>query len=307
MLNFQLPDQMENTRLGREKSIGPTFKKEWSASHRLYCSADAVVSFQKMDLNVIARGTPGFAGADLENLVNEAAILTARENRKKITQQDLFQSIEKVLLGPERKSHILTIEEKKIAAYHEVGHALVSASIPGSDPVHKVSIVSRGRAAGYTLKLPIEDRHLHTRSYFLADMAMALGGYAAEEMVFGDLTTGPCNDLEKATTLARNLVTRFGMSERFGPMVLGDKEELIFLGREFGHERNYSEETARLIDAEVRRFVDEAHERAKEILTRRRAKLDEIAAVLIEKETIEREEFAALVKEDAIFAVAPGT
>ncbi len=250
-----------------------------------------------VDLRLIAERTPGFSGADLENLVNEAAILTARENRKKVTQQDLFQSIEKVLLGPERKSHILTVGEKKIAAYHEVGHALVAASIPGSDPVHKVSIVSRGRAAGYTLKLPIEDRHLHTRSYFLADMAMALGGYAAEEMVFGDLTTGPCNDLEKATTLARHLVTRFGMSERFGPVVLGEKEDLIFLGREFGHERNYSEETARLIDAEVRRFVNEAHERAKEILTRRRAKLDEIAKVLIEKETIEREEFARLVEE----------
>jgi len=160
--------------------------------------------------------------------------------------------------------------------------------------VHKVSIISRGRAAGYTLKLPTEDRHLHKRSFFMGEIAVALGGYVAEELVFNDLTTGPCNDLEKATALARSIVTRYGMSERFGPMTLGEKEELIFLGREFGHERNYSEETARLIDDEVKRFIHDAYEKAKHILKSRREKLEEIAQILIKQETIEREQFAKL-------------
>lgn len=247
-------------------------------------------------LRAVAERTPGFSGADLANLVNEGAILAARQNRKEVIQTDLLTSIEKVLLGPERKSHILSPEEKKIAAYHEAGHALVASSFPKADPVHKVSIVSRGRAAGYTLKLPIEDRHLYTRSHFLIELAVAMGGYTAEELIFGELTTGASDDLKKATDLARSLVTRFGMSEKIGPIALGEKEELIFLGRELSTERNYSEQTARLIDTEVKRFLDDAHKQAKEILTKRREKLDEIAGVLIEKETIEREEFEKLVK-----------
>ncbi len=248
-------------------------------------------------LRTIAERTPGFSGADLANLVNEAAILAARENRKKVGQMDLTKSIEKVMLGPERKSHILTQEEKKISAYHEAGHALVAASVPHADPVHKVSIVSRGRAGGYTLKLPSEDRHLFSRTHFLGELAVSLGGYAAEKVVFDEITTGASDDLKKATDLARNLVTRFGMSEKVGPVSLGEREEMIFLGRELGTERNYSEETARLIDSEGKRLMDDARGHAEEILTRRRAKLDEIASVLIEKETIEREEFAELVKE----------
>ena len=251
----------------------------------------------EITLRVIAERTPGFSGADLANLVNEAAILAARGDRKKVEQQDLISSIEKVLLGPERKSHLLSQEEKKISAYHEAGHALVAASLPHADPVHKVSIVSRGRAAGYTMKLPSEDRHLYTRSYFLDELASALGGYAAEKLVFNELTTGPHDDLKKATDLARSLVTRFGMSDKVGPMTFGEQEEMIFLGRELGTSRNYSEETARMIDGEIKRLMDEAFERAKKVLPRRRETLDAIAAVLIEKETIEREAFNTIVKE----------
>ncbi|MFY9462992.1 MAG: ATP-dependent zinc metalloprotease FtsH [Candidatus Sungiibacteriota bacterium] len=246
-------------------------------------------------LRVIAERTPGFSGADLANLVNEAAISAARNDRKKVEQMDLIVSIEKVLLGPERKSHLLSHEEKKIAAYHEAGHALVAASLPHADPVHKVSIVSRGRAAGYTLKLPSEDRHLYTRSHFLAELASALGGFAAEKMMFGEITTGPHDDLKKATDLARSLVTRFGMSDKVGPLALGDSEETMFLGREFSSGRNYSEETARMIDAEVKRFMDEALVTAQNILTERRETLDAVAAVLIEKETLEREAFERIV------------
>ena len=252
---------------------------------------------EDVNLRTIAERTPGFSGADLANLVNEAAILAARENKKKVGQMHLTQSIEKVMLGPERKSHLLSLEEKKISAYHEAGHALVAASLKHTDPVHKVSIVSRGRAAGYTLKLPLEDRHLFSRLHFLDELAMSLGGYAAEKIVFDDITTGASDDLKKATDLARSLVTRFGMSEKIGPMTLGEKEELIFLGRELSTERNYSEDTARIIDQEVKKLMDNAYERAIEILTRRREKLEEIAKVLIEKETIEREEFEKLVKE----------
>lgn len=252
---------------------------------------------EEVDLRVIAERTPGFSGADLANLVNEAAILAARQDRKKVGQMDLITSIEKVLLGPERKSRLLTQEEKKISAYHEAGHALVAASLTHADPVHKISIVSRGRAAGYTLKLPTEDRHLYSRSHFLDEIASALGGYVAEKLVFDERTTGASDDLRKATDMARSLVTRFGMSEKVGPMALGEKEELIFLGRELTTEKNYSEDTARLIDQEIKHIIDGAHKIALEILTRRRAKLDAIAQVLIEKETIEREEFDRMMKE----------
>ncbi|MEK9194883.1 MAG: ATP-dependent zinc metalloprotease FtsH, partial [Patescibacteria group bacterium] len=252
---------------------------------------------EDVQLRVIAERTPGFSGADLANLVNEAAILAARFDKKLVAQMDLINSIEKVMLGPARKSNLLTPKEKNITAYHEAGHALVAASLPNADPVHKISIVSRGRAGGYTLKLPSEDRHLYSRAHLLDEMAVSLGGYVAEQIIFGDLTTGASDDLRKVTDLARSLVTRFGMSEKIGPMVLGEKEEMIFLGKEIGTERNYSEDTARLIDQEMKHLITEAFTRTKEILTKRHNKLEEIAKVLIEKETIEREEFNELVKE----------
>lgn len=248
-----------------------------------------------VNLRLIAQRTPGFSGADLANLTNEAAIVAARDDRKEITQIDLINSIEKVMLGPERKSRVITAEEKKITAYHEGGHALVAASLEHADPVHKVTIVARGRAGGYTLKLPTEERHLYTRSHFLDDLAVSLGGYTAEKLVFDELTTGASDDLKKATTIARNLVTRFGMSEKVGPISLDDREEMVFLGREMGTERHYSEDTAKIIDAEVKRLMDAAFKTAKDILTKRRAKLDEIAEILIERETIEKEEFEALM------------
>ena len=248
-------------------------------------------------LRVIAERTPGFSGADLENLMNEAAILAAREDRKKVSQMDLIKSIEKVMLGPERKSRLFTVGEKKISAYHEAGHALVATSVLHVDPVHKITIVARGRAGGYTLKLPSEERHLFSYSQFLDELAVALGGYAAEKLIFGEVTTGPHNDLEKASDLARNIVARYGMSEKLGPSVWSEKEEMVFLGRELATGRKYSEETARIIDQEVKKLVNDANHRARDILMKRHEKLERIAKVLIEKETIEREEFDKLMKE----------
>jgi cell division protease FtsH len=251
---------------------------------------------EKVNFKEIAERTPGFSGADLANIVNEAAILSARRNKKKISQDELRECIEKVLLGPERKSHILSKKEKEIAAYHESGHALVAASLTHTDPIQKVSIIARGAAAGYTLKLPVEDRHLHSRSEFLDELAVLLGGYVAEELVFKELTTGASSDLLKATELARKLVTKYGMSEKLGPVTFGGREEMVFLGREIATEKDYSEEMAAQIDKEVAKFIDDAYRTAKKILTEKRKKLNQIAKALIKKETIERKEFERLMK-----------
>jgi cell division protease FtsH len=246
------------------------------------------------DIRRVAERTPGFSGADLANLVNEAAIKATRDGKKVVSQEDILASIEKVMLGPERKSHILSEKEKKIAAYHEAGHALVGHILPHCDPVQKVSIISRGKAAGYTLSLPIEDKHLHSRSEFVDDLAMFLGGYAAEKMVFNDLTTGASNDLERAAKLAHQLVTKFGMSEKLGPITFGNRTETIFLGKEF-HEQRYSEKVAAEIDVEIEKFITDACQTAEKVLTENRGKLDKIAEALIKKETIEREEFEKLM------------
>lgn len=248
-----------------------------------------------VDLNKVAIRTPGFSGADLANLLNEAAILAARKNRKTVIQQDLYDSIEKVLLGPERRSRVISEREKKITAYHEAGHALVTASLKNSDPVHKISIVARGRAGGYTLKLPIEEARLRTRGQFLTDLAVALGGYTAEQTVFGDISTGASNDLKEASHLARALVTKYGMSE-LGPMTFGKSEEMIFLGREIAVEKDYSEEVAAKIDREIRKFIDLGHKTAQKIIQARRKALDAIADALIKKETLEQDEFYSLLK-----------
>ncbi|MDO8408011.1 MAG: ATP-dependent zinc metalloprotease FtsH [bacterium] len=238
------------------------------------------------NLAVVAERTPGFSGAELYSLMNEGAILAARENRKEITQYDLIRSIEKVMLGPERKSHLLTKKEKELTAYHEAGHALVSSVLPNADPVHKISIISRGRAAGYTLKLPFEDKKMQSRKQFLDDIAATLGGYAAEEMLFNDVTTGPSNDLAVITALARDMVTRYGMSETLGPVAFGERA----LGNQ-----PYSEEVAAKIDSEVSRILDEAKHRARAVLEEHRAALDAIARELIEKETVEREAFEKIL------------
>jgi cell division protease FtsH len=247
-----------------------------------------------VDLGVLSRSTPGFVGADLENLVNEAAILAARRNKKVIGQPEMEEAIERVIAGPERKSRLISEEEKRIVAYHEAGHAVVMNALPQADPVHKVSIIARGMAGGYTLALPEEDRTLMPRKKLMADLIGLLGGRAAEELVFDDITSGAANDLERVTRMARSMVTRLGMSERLGPMVYGQKEELIFLGREISEQRDYSESVAEEIDAEVRGIVNEAHERARQILSEYREKLDAVAQRLLEVETISREEFESI-------------
>jgi cell division protease FtsH len=248
----------------------------------------------EVDLVVLARSTPGFVGADLENLVNEAAILSARRNKKVIGQSEFEEAIERVIAGPERKSRLISEDEKRIVAYHEAGHAVVMHSIPESDPVQKVSIIARGMAGGYTLSLPEEDRTLMPRKKMLADLTSLLGGRAAEELVFDDITSGASNDIERVTQMARTMVTRLGMSQVLGPMVYGQKEELIFLGREISEQRDYSEAVAEQIDREVRKLVNEAYDRSREILREHRDVLDRIAQRLLEVETINREEFERL-------------
>lgn len=247
------------------------------------------------DLRVVAERTPGFSGADLANLVNEAAILAARKDRNEILYDDLLQAIEKVMLGPERRSHVMSKKEKEITAFHEAGHALVAASLPHADKVHKVSIVSRGRAGGYTLKLPSEDKHLKSRSEFQSELAILLGGFTAEKTVFKELTTGASNDLKVASDLARKMITQYGMSDKLGPVVFGEKEEAVFLGKEGLHSRNYSETIAYQIDQEVNSLIEHAFQTAKDVITKRMNDLNRIASVLIEKETLEQKEFYALL------------
>ena len=244
-----------------------------------------------VDLAVLARATPGFVGADIENLVNEGAILAARRSKKVVEQTDLEEAIERVIAGPERKSRLISEEEKRIIAYHEAGHAIVANSIPEADPVHKLSITSRGMAGGYTIMLPEEDRTLMSRKKLYADMVGLLGGRAAESVVFDDITSGASNDLERVTKMARAMVTRLGMSPELGPMVYGQKEELIFLGREISEQRDYSEDVAQQIDKEVRKIVSEAYDQARSIIIEYRDKLDSVAQRLLEVETIKREEF----------------
>ncbi len=251
-----------------------------------------------VDLPVLARATPGFVGADISNMVNEAAILAARRNKKTINMNDFQEAIERVVMGPERRSRLLSEEERRITAYHEAGHAVAGYLLPHCDPVLKVTIIPRGMAGGYTMALP-EDFMYKARSKFLDDLAMSLGGRVAEELVFSEITTGASADLEYVTKTARNMVTRYGMSDRLGPMIYGQKEELVFLGREIGEQRDYSEAVAEEIDAEVRRIVSEAYERATTVLTENRDKLELIAQTLLEVETLDQETFASLMEGEA--------
>lgn len=252
---------------------------------------------RSVDLNKIARQTPGFSGADLENMANEAAILAAKENRRTVTQKDLEMSIEKVLMGPERKSRVLSKKEKEITAYHETGHSIVGHKLKNCDPIHKISIISRGMALGMTWMMPEEEKHLYSKSKFEDELCSLLGGYAAEELIFGEITTGAANDLERATEIARKMVTKFGMSQ-MGPVIYGDQHEEIFLGRDFGHIRNYSEEIASKIDEEIREFIDKAHVKAKELLLKNKGLLVKIAQDLLVKETLTRSEFIKYFKKD---------
>lgn len=244
---------------------------------------------KKVSIDVLARRTPGFTGADLANLVNEAALLAARYGRKEISMVELEEAIDRVVAGPERKTRLISDKEKQVIAYHETGHALVGHVLPNTDPIHKISIIPRGRALGYTLSLPTEDRFLVSKSEFLDEMAMLLGGRVAEEMIIGDVTTGDQNDLEKATKIARKMVCEFGMSDKLGPLTLGHKQDQVFLGRDYSSSPDYSPEIAYEIDKEIRRLVDGAFEKAHKILSKNRKKLETIAKHLIDKETLEKD------------------
>ncbi|MFH1661644.1 MAG: ATP-dependent zinc metalloprotease FtsH [Candidatus Falkowbacteria bacterium] len=250
---------------------------------------------KEVSLRRVAERTPGFSGADLANLLNEAAILTARRNKKAITMGELLESIERVMLGPERRSRVLNEKEQKITAYHEAGHALVAHKLPNTDPVQKISIIARGQAGGYTIKLPTEDRHMKSRIEFIEEIAVLLAGYVAEQEIFGEVTTGATSDLRRATNLARKLITDYGMSENLGPRTYGQKEEMIFLGREIHEQRDYSEKVAEKIDKEISDFIDEGMHRAKGIVKTQHKDLEKIVKELLKKETIERDEFEKIV------------
>lgn len=245
----------------------------------------------------IAERTPGFSGADLANVLNEAAILAARQDKKIIDIKDLFEAIEKVLMGPERKSRVITDHEKEVTAYHEAGHALVAHFLPNADPVHKISIIARGQAGGYTLKLPTNDKRLYSKNYFLDEIAVLLAGHITEKKIFGEVTTGATSDLRRATNIARRLITDYGMSEKLGPRTFGEKEEMIFLGREIHEQRDYSEKIAEVIDEEMSNFIESSKKKAEKILSDKKDYLEKIVKVLMEKETIEKEEFEKIVGE----------
>jgi cell division protease FtsH len=259
----------------------------------------------EIDLDTLAAGTPGFTGADLANLVNEAALLAARRAKKTIEQDELEEGIMRVLAGPEKKARLLSEQERKITAYHEMGHALVGHYLENTNPVHKITIVSRGQALGLTISLPTEDRYLQTKSALMDDLAMTLGGRASEELVFNEITTGAANDLEKVTSTAKQMIMRFGMSEKLGPRVLGRNHDLPFLGREMSAEPDYSEDVAREIDEEIRRVIEDAHEKAVRVLTEHMDVLHQISAILIERETIDRDQFERLLAGEAEESVFP--
>jgi cell division protease FtsH len=250
---------------------------------------------REIDVDALAGQTPGFTGADLSNLVNEAALLAARNGKREITQDELEEGIMRVIAGPEKKTRVMSDKERRITAYHEMGHAIVGHYLPNSDPVHKISVISRGQALGYTISLPTEDKFLTTRAELQDTMAMTLGGRAAEEITFGEVTTGASNDLEKVTATAKQMVMRFGMSEKLGPRVFGHDHGQPFLGREFSAEPDYSDEIAREIDDEIRRIVEAAHIRAKDILTEHKGSLEKLSEILVKRETIEKTEFEALL------------
>ncbi|RLB91530.1 MAG: cell division protein FtsH [Deltaproteobacteria bacterium] len=258
-----------------------------------------------VDLAVLARGTPGFSGADLENMVNEAALLAARSDKKFVEMADLEEAKDKVLMGTARKSMIISDEEKRNTAYHEAGHALVAKMIPGTDPIHKVTIIPRGRAMGLTQQLPVDEKHTYPKEYLVKSLAVLMGGRAAEELVLKQMTSGAGNDIERATDTARKMVCEWGMSEKLGPLAFGQKEEQIFLGREFAQHRDYSEQTAVLIDEEIRRFVSNAYETAKKILTDNMSTLHALAQALLEKETLVESEIEAIISGDIPSAVEP--
>ncbi len=281
---LDLPDMNDREAILKIHSEGKTLEKD-------------------VDLRRVAGRTPGFSGADLANLMNEAAIASARHNKKSIGQAELFEAAEKVIMGPERKSRVISQKEKEITAYHEGGHALVAAAVKDADPVQKVSIISRGFAGGYTMKLPNEDQHLKTRNQFMADLAMMMGGHVSEKLTFGDVSTGASSDLKEASELARRMVTKYGMSE-LGPIVFGKSEQMMFLGQEISNDKNYSERTASEIDQQIHALLFHAYTTAEKILKTHKAALQKIAETLIEKEVLEQDDFNAVLKPFKIKPIA---
>ena len=251
---------------------------------------------KEVSLRRIAERTPGFSGADLANLLNEGALLAARRNKKMIDMEDLYESVERVMLGPERKSRVLSKKEKEITAYHEAGHAIVAHFLPNTDPVHKISIISRGMAGGYTLKLPSGDKHMHTKTEYVEEIGVLLAGYLTEKETYKEVTTGATSDLRRATSIARKLITDYGMSENLGLRTFGNKEEMIFLGREITEQKDYSEKITEQIDEEISGFISKAQEMALHIIRDKKPILEKIVKELMEKETIEKERFEEIVK-----------
>ena len=291
------PALLRPGRFDRRVTIDLPDRADREAILKVHCAKKQLA--EDVNLVIVAERTPGFSGADLASLMNEAAILAAREDRKTIGQFDLIRSIEKVMLGPERKSHVLSPKEKEITAYHEAGHAIVASVLPNADPVHKISIISRGRAAGYTLKLPFEERRLQSRKEFLDDIAMSLGGYVAEGMMFGDITTGASNDLQVSTALARDMVTKYGMSEKIGPIALESAGGRVMFGMGVS-DREYSEKVATDIDGEVSKIMTEARARAVETLATHKKAFEAVAKRLVEAETIERDEYEKIIVANGI-------
>jgi cell division protease FtsH len=253
-----------------------------------------------VDVGTLARGTPGFTGADLANLVNEAALLAARHNKDQIDMIEMEEAVDRVIAGPERKTRLISEKEKEITAYHEAGHAIVGALQPEADPVHKITIIPRGQALGVTMSLPTEDRFMMSRGQLMAQLAMMLGGRAAERVVFDEITTGASNDLERVTQTARQMVTRFGMSEKLGPMALGHQQGQVFMGRDFNNQPDYSDEIAFQIDKEIRRIVDESYDISEDLLVRNRTLLDKLSKELIEYETVDAAHLMRLIEEYAV-------
>jgi cell division protease FtsH len=268
----------------------------WGREHILKVHVRKIKVAPEVDLTRIAKGTPGFSGADLANLINEAALLAARRNKDTVGYPEFEEAKDRVMMGPERKSLVITEKEKLVTAYHEAGHALVAHFTPGTDPVHKITIVPRGRALGLTWILPGEDRHNYTRQQLINQLYHLMGGRAAEEVHFGEFTTGASNDIERATSLSHRMVCQFGMSERLGPRAFGEPSGHVFLGKEITRERNYSEETATLIDEEVKRLVDEAHQYALGLLRDKREVMDRVSEALVERETLDDHEFQMLIE-----------
>lgn len=283
------PALLRPGRFDRRVMLGLPDKRERVQIFRIHSRKKPIEA--NVDFERLASSTAGVAGADIRNIINEAAILAAGKNRKTITQEDIHKSIEKVLMGPEKKSRVLSSHEKKIAATHEAGHALVGHLLPQCDPIHKVSVISRGLALGYTWSMPKDDRHLYSKSKFCDDIAQLLAGRSAEKIILGETTTGAENDLKRATKIARDMVTVYGMSDKIGPQALGEREELVFLGKELGEHKNYSEKIASIIDDEVTKIISEAQDKAHQILSKNKALLLKITDELIKKEVIEQDEF----------------